>query len=186
MNDLKRICLKDASEFDFIKHHDYIIEFEPGGVVGDREWMLQYTHNMSVLVERTSEYINPPENIIHIYLDKSWILGGMTAINTYFGDILVENMANIDLATTVLYKHPPPIPVPPDGYKVHSFYDPSFPTNPLHVIKLCKKLNFTICTILGEIKDFEIDFDDFPFKNDILKVTYDNGKSSLKGGQPEI
>lgn len=47
----KTIRLKNRSEFDSIKHMNMLIEFPPGGQVGDDEWNLQYMHNSSVLSE---------------------------------------------------------------------------------------------------------------------------------------
>lgn len=50
--EVNSVHLKNISEFDNIKHKDDIIEFEPGGEVGDKEWTLQFQHNTSVILER--------------------------------------------------------------------------------------------------------------------------------------
>lgn len=42
---------KTTDEYDFIKHQDVLIEFPPGGSIGDHYWNIQYLHNSSVLAE---------------------------------------------------------------------------------------------------------------------------------------
>jgi len=47
----KTVHLRQRSDFDFIKHQDALIQFAPGGDVGDSEWNLQYMHNANVMMD---------------------------------------------------------------------------------------------------------------------------------------
>ena len=43
------VCFQSIDEYDINKHEDMLIEFPPGGKVGDREWDIQFMHNSGVL-----------------------------------------------------------------------------------------------------------------------------------------
>lgn len=85
----KTVELKNASEFDYVKHHDVLIKFPPGGKVGDAEWRLQYMHNSSVLADKT-----PIEFGTLVDL-SGYDLKSMTGfkINVYFKDVLLDSMS---------------------------------------------------------------------------------------------
>ena len=61
------IKLNNASEFCSIKHKDMIIDFKPGGKVGDAEWRTQYMHNMAVYTRynENKQKKEKPENIFY-------------------------------------------------------------------------------------------------------------------------
>src|SRR5436190_22944986 len=64
----KTVRLRSKKDFDPISHQDMLIEYLPGGEVGDGAWRLQYMHNMSVLAQSQADplvaqdaYVKPPE-----------------------------------------------------------------------------------------------------------------------------
>lgn len=44
------VKLEKREDFDSIKHYNSIIEFPPGGKVGDEMWTLQHNHNLNVIL----------------------------------------------------------------------------------------------------------------------------------------
>jgi len=84
------VKLNDYSEFDAKKYKNTIIEFAPGGTVGDREWNLQFWHNLSVSSRRAHPW---PNIMMFINLEKFIVKYGIENIENisiYVNDILLN------------------------------------------------------------------------------------------------
>lgn len=70
------VFLRTRDEFDRFRHYNSLIEFPPGGEVGDAEWSLQYMHNAGVLAQSRSNPIVAPDTYVAIPEDSSpdWYL----------------------------------------------------------------------------------------------------------------
>ncbi len=85
------VYLETLDDFDSIKHQNKLIEFPPGGEIGDKMWKLQYMHNASVILEFNSMNCAPecvPETFI--LLDKEELLN-IKEIITIYDDILINS-----------------------------------------------------------------------------------------------
>ncbi len=110
------IKLNNISEFSSIRHKDMLIDFKPGGEVGDNEWRTQYMHNMAVLTsynEKKQKKENPekifyaPETYIQIpKSDISEIIN----ISEYYDQILINQVDFIMLSLVQeMYDIKPPL-----------------------------------------------------------------------------
>lgn len=87
----KTIKLKSCQEFDSIKHSRDYIKFAPGGKVGDKEWSLQYMHNLPIMLEyqkrKNKEVLFAPETMIRISREKN-----PKKINIYVDDFHLDSI----------------------------------------------------------------------------------------------
>ena len=51
-DEYKTVELERREDYDFIEYQNCIVEFPPGGKIGDDTWALQYFHNVCVSLER--------------------------------------------------------------------------------------------------------------------------------------
>lgn len=111
----KTIRLKNRKEFNSIEHMNMLIEFAPGGQVGDDEWNLQYMHNTSVLCEyhhkkeqlkskplKLNHYVIVPKIGEYIDLLVDGLLLCRYYINNlylrdYYSKIITPNVSNVNI-----------------------------------------------------------------------------------------
>lgn len=90
-DDNETIILQSRADFDVILHQHKLIEFTPGGKVGDSEWQLQFMHNMSVILERKKR-TNPPiiAPLTYIILDEN-DQKIVSSLQIIINDLLLDN-----------------------------------------------------------------------------------------------
>lgn len=83
----KTVYFQSVDEYDVIKHKNVLIEFPPGGEVGDREWNIQFMHNSSVLSQyHRKRFPSPPIILCHYVLVPKC----SEKIEIYVNDILLN------------------------------------------------------------------------------------------------
>lgn len=97
----KTVRLKDYSEYDESKHGNCLIEFLPGGQVGDHEWQMQYMHNMRVMTQYQNMRDGPTftsETYIILSEDE---LKKILCVDTIIGEFLINRY---DINMIMIYR----------------------------------------------------------------------------------
>jgi hypothetical protein len=92
----KHICIDSFANYNDEMHNNMLIEFRPGGKVGDDEWQFQHMHNARVIIQYTNnqkKYENI-ENIFYApetYIKKSDVKN-IKSIHICYDDILIDKI----------------------------------------------------------------------------------------------